>query len=187
MALATTASSSGSRCWSAAAGRAAPIATAQLSSRNPRGHRHNARCGCGSRRQASAYEGERFTGGEFRAGGVTAVAVLEPSALEATLRHHQAVRNAEQLRVRELDAGARIAVVVEDLDAGGAELLVEAVADFADTGGFLQIERYQHQLEGGDRRRPDDAALVVVLLDGCRNDTRHTDAVTAHEERHFAA
>src|SRR6516162_4201277 len=102
MARATTASSSGSRCWSAAAGRAAPMATAQASSRNRRGHRQNARRGCGSRREASTYEGERFTGGEFCAGSFAAVAVLEPPVLEAALSHHQAVRDAEQLRVREL-------------------------------------------------------------------------------------
>src|SRR5215469_7056752 len=162
MALATTPSSSGSRCWSAATGRAALSATAQVSSTRGRGHRQNARCGCGSRREASTYEGERFTGGEFGAGAVAAMAVLEPPGLEATLSHHQAMGDAEQLCVRELDAGARIAVVVEDLDAGGAELLIQAVADFADTGGFLQVERYQHHLKRGDRGWPDDAALIVV-------------------------
>src|SRR6516162_2155877 len=139
MALATTASSSGSRCWSAEAGSAAPSAAAQPSSTNGRGQRRKPRGLGGSRREPGPYEGEGFTGGEFGAGGVAAVTVLEPPGLEPTLRHHQSVRDAKQLRVRELDSGAGVAVVVEDLDAGGAELLVQAIADFANTGGLLQV------------------------------------------------
>ena len=51
---------------------------------------------------------------------VAPVAVFELAGLEAALADDQAVRNAEQLRVGELDARARVAVVVQHLDAGGA-------------------------------------------------------------------
>src|SRR5262245_6307332 len=106
----------------------------------------NARGRPGSRREAGPYEGERFTGGKFGAGAVAAVAVFEPPGLEPTIRHHQAMRDAKQLGVGELDSGARVAVVVENLDAGRTELLVQAIADFANTGGLLQVERHQHHL-----------------------------------------
>ena len=65
--------------------------------------------------------------------------VLETTGVEPALRYHQAVGDAEQLRIGELDSRPRIAVVVQNLDAGGTELGMKAVTDFADTGGLLQI------------------------------------------------
>src|SRR4029077_839504 len=90
----------------------------------------------GSGLEPCAHEGERLRGGKLAALTVAAVAVFEPAGLEPALGHHQAVRNAQQLRVSELDSGARVAVVVQHFDPGGAELGVQVVADFADTGGF---------------------------------------------------
>src|SRR5690348_12371337 len=160
MARDSTASSCGSRCWSAAAGRVVLSAAASHSMAGRRSQR-GVRCSALSRK-TRAYEGERFIEWEFGAGAVAAMPVLEPSAREATLRHHQAVRDAEQFRVGEFDSRARVAIVVEHLDTGGAELGIQALTDLAHAGGFLQIERHQHQLEGRDRIGPDDAALIVV-------------------------
>src|SRR4029077_15462897 len=140
--------------------------------------------GCGALPgEARAQEGERFIGGKLGTAAVTAMTVLEPSGVEPALRDHQTVWDTEELRVRELDPRPRIAVVVEHLDAGGAQLGIQAVADFADTGGLLQVERHQHELERRNRLGPDDAALIVILLDGGCHDARYTDAITAHVER----
>src|ERR1700756_5687716 len=126
MARAKTAPSSGSRCWSAAAG--SPVPSPAASSNRARG-----RSRPGSERgaltgQTRAHEGDGFIGGEFGAAAVAAVAILEPPGLETTGRDHQAMWNAEQLRVGGLDPRPRIAVVVEHLDTGGAELGGPAVA-----------------------------------------------------------
>ena len=61
-----------------------------------------------------------------------------------------------------------------------SELGVEAFGGFADTWRLRRVDGHQHHLEGRDGVRPDDAALIVVLLDGGGNDARHTDAVAAH-------
>ena len=45
------------------------------------------------------------------------VAVLELAGIEAAIGHDHPVRNAEQLRIRELDAGPRVAVVEQHFDA----------------------------------------------------------------------
>src|SRR5205807_4605952 len=53
--------------------------------------------------------------------------------------------------------------------------------------GFLQAYGHQHDLEGSDRLRPDDAALIVILFNGGGHDARHTDAVAPHVEGNLFA
>src|SRR5580658_2384963 len=184
IACATTACSCGSRCWSAPA---AP-ASIRASAANRAPGSAAARCTAGySAAEAPAHEGECLVQGKLGAGAVTARAVFEPARLQAALGHHQAVRDAEELGVGELDARAGVAVVVQHLDAGGSELGVQPVGDFTDTGGLLQVESNKDELEGRDRIRPDDAALIVILLDSRGHDARHTYAVAAHVERGLAA
>ena len=48
--------------------------------------------------------------------------------------------------------------------------------------GAVVAHRADHHGEGGDAVRPDDAALVVLLLDGRAQDAGHADAVAAHLE-----
>ena len=99
-----------------------------------------------------------------------------------------AMRNAEQLGVGELDARARVAVVVQHLDAGGGELGVQPVGCArAHASDFCRLSGTSTTWNGRDRLRPDDAALIVVLLDRGGDDARHTDAVAAHEQRDFLA
>ena len=88
-----------------------------------------------------------------------------------------------ELRVRELDARARVAVVVAALRCRRRELGVQPVGGFTDALGLRRVDGHEHHLEGRDRLRPDDAARIVVLLDGGGNDARHTDAVAAHVQR----
>ena len=56
--------------------------------------------------------------------------VLDHAFLQAALADHDAVRDADQLLVGEEDPRALVAVVEEDLDAGGRELGV-AVSNIA--------------------------------------------------------
>src|ERR1700756_791289 len=133
--------------------------------------------------EARADEAERLGGRKLGALSVAPLPVLELAGLEARPGHPQPMWNAEQLRVGELDARAGVAIVEQDFDPGIGELGVQAVGGGADTVGLLQIERNQHHLKGSDRVRPDDAALIVTLLDSRGHDTRHTDAVTAHVKR----
>src|SRR4029077_11162916 len=53
--------------------------------------------------------------------------------------------------------------------------------------GFLQPYCDQDDLERGNGLRPDDSALIVILLDGRGHDARHTNAVTTHVQGHFLA
>src|SRR5439155_2235868 len=183
--FATTACSCGSRCWSARAGWRTP--TPRAASAKTRSARARAARVAGSSPEARAHEGERAVRGKFGAGALASLAVFESAGIEAAIRHHQAVRDAQQLGVGELDARTCVTVVVEHLDSGGGELGIQAVADFADTRGFLQVQGYQHYLEGRDRRGPADAALIVVLLDGRGHDARHADTVAAHVARGLTA
>src|SRR6266480_3299217 len=185
IALATTDCSCWSRCWSARAGRRTPTPRAASATTRSAGAR--AARVAGSSPEARAHEGERAVRGEFGARALASLAVFESAGIEAAIRHHQAVRDAQQLGIGELDARTCVTVVVEHLDSGGGELGIQAVAGFADTRGFLQVQGYQHHLEGRDRRGPDDAALIVVLFDGRGHDARHTDTVAAHVERGLTA
>src|SRR5438874_6431178 len=185
IAFATTDCSCGSRCWSARAARGTP--TPSAASATTRNGRTRAAGVAASSPQARAHELERAVRGELGARALAPLAVLESAGLQAAIRHHQPVRDPEQLGVGELDARARVTVVVQHLDSGGGELGIQAVADLADTSGFLQVQGYENHLKGRDRRRPDDAALIVVLFDGRGHDARHTDTVAAHVERGLAA
>src|SRR5882762_11262603 len=185
IAFATTACSCGSRCWSARA--VCLTATPSAASAITRSGRTRAARVAGLNSEARAQEGEGGVRRELGARAIASLAVFESAGLEAAIRHHQPVRDTEQLRIGELDARACVTVVVQDLDSGGGELGIQAVADFADTSGFLQVQGYQHYLEGRDRCGPDDAALIVVLFDGRGHNARHTDTVATHVQGGFAA
>src|SRR5262245_36927552 len=118
--------------------------------------------------------------------GVAPVPVFELARVEPALRDHDAMRNAEELRVGELHSGPRVAIVEQRLETRGAQRFVQLLGRLAHARGFLQVDGHQHHLEGRDRLRPDDAALVVVLLDRGRHHARHADAVATHEHGDLA-
>src|ERR1700753_4017134 len=103
-----TSRTSGSRCWSADA-----LAETSRPATTPR--RGRAR----SRSQARTHESERILQIELLAFGVASIAILKLSGLQAALSHDYAVRDAEQLGVREFDPRPGVAVVEQNLDAGG--------------------------------------------------------------------
>src|SRR5882724_6940753 len=170
-----TSFNSGSRCWSADAmpDSSAPASTSAM------------RAQSGSHVRAD--ECERIVEREFLAFRITAIAVLEFACFQSALTDNHAMRNPQQLRIREFDPRAGVAVVVQHLDSGGSEFGIQPVGDLAYPCGFLHAHRHQHDLEGCNRLRPDDAALIVILLDGGGHDARHTDAVAAHVQGHFLA
>jgi hypothetical protein len=52
---------------------------------------------------------------------------------------------------------------------------------------LVHVNRHDGDLEWCDREREDDAALVVVLLDGRRHDAGNANAIAAHDHRDRAA
>ena len=92
------------------------------------------------------------------------------------------MRHADELPVGEHHAGTHVAVVENDVDALSLELFIETVGGFAHGFALRIVHRADHHFERGDGVRPDDAALVVTLLDGSAGETGHADAVAAHLE-----
>src|SRR5438309_6694070 len=118
-----------------------------------------------SARKARAQEGKRLGLRELGAGAVAPVAIFELARLEAPIGHHQPVWDAEQLRVGELDARARVSVVVQHFDPGGGELGIQAVADLANTRGFLQVQRHQRSEEHTSELRSQFHLVCRLLLE----------------------
>src|SRR5262245_48999127 len=107
---------------------------------------------------------------------------LDDLALEALGSDGQAVRDADQLGVLELDAWPLVARVEDRLDAALAQRLVEPFARL----GRLDVLRVQHRddhLEGRHRHGPHDPVVVVALLDDRRHHAPDADAVGAHLDR----
>ena len=55
-------------------------------------------------------------------------------AVDAAVTHDHAVRNADELGIRELDARPLVAIVEQHVDSCGQELVVEAFCGFTDSG-----------------------------------------------------
>src|SRR3569833_3204422 len=134
MARCTTAFNSGSRC---------PSATATLESNAP-ATRKPVRILQTSQRRADLTGGidrtgaslhalpdkrERIVEREFLALRVTPAPVFELTRFQPALSDNQAVRDAQQLRVGELDARTGVAVVVQHFDSSSSELGIEPVGD----------------------------------------------------------
>src|SRR3954468_177585 len=175
MARCTTPFNSGSRC---------PSATAALESNAP-ATRKPVRMLLSS--HARADEVECIVEREFLALRVTPAAVLELARFQPTLSDNQAVRDAQQLCVGELDSRTGVAVVVQHFNSSSSKLGIEPLGDLAYPFGFLHAHGHEHNLEGRNGIRPDDAAFIVILLNRRGHDARHTDAVTTHVEAHFLA
>ena len=90
------------------------------------------------------------------------------------------MRNADQFEVGEHDAGALAAVVEQHVDTGRRELVVQSVGRRADLGAALIADCGNGDAERRHRGRPDDAAIIVVLLDGGGDHARDADAVATH-------
>lgn len=96
--------------------------------------------------------------------------------------NRHADRVADEVAVLELDAGALLAVVEQDVEAGLAALVVDALG-IRQLLFLLGVDGDDDDLERCDGARPDDALVIVVLLDGGGHRAADADAVAAHDER----
>ena len=108
---------------------------------------------------------------------------LDDAPREALGAEGEPNREADQVGVGELDPRAGVPVVVEHLDTGLHQPVVELlgggadrVATLAPAGEGDEVHRVRG--EGG---RPDQPAVVVVLLGHRGDDARHADPVAAHD------
>ena len=86
-------------------------------------------------------------------------------------------------RSANMHAGPLVAIVEQDVDAGRAQLGVQLVGRRAHRVAASIADRARSPLRTAPSRGPDDAALVVVLLDRGGDDARDADAVAAHLHR----
>jgi hypothetical protein len=117
--------SSGSRCASADAG---PASASQAIGSSA------------AVRQARANGFEQAIDGKLTGFAGAPVAVFELARGKAAVTDDHAVRDAQQLRVRELHSGPRFAVVVEHVDAGIAQLRVQRIGRIAHGFGAIVVE-----------------------------------------------
>src|SRR5262245_37784517 len=176
MAFCRTALSSGSCCRSAKAPGAARARERRAAAKRRSGTLH-----------PGTQETDRIVEREVPRFGVTAAAIRESPGLQAAIGDHHAVRNTQQLCVGEFDAGACIAIIEQHFDASRSEVTIQTFAHLSYALGFLQIDGHKYHVERCQRLGPDDAALIVILLDGRGYDARHTDAVATHQEADLTA
>ena len=91
-------------------------------------------------------------------------------------------RHAHQFVVFELRAWRHRPVVEANLHPRCLQIFIELLCQL-DLFAALLVEERNDTLERRDRDRPDDALVVVMLLDRRSRGARHPDAVTAHHER----
>ncbi|CCJ85275.1 hypothetical protein BN133_1652 [Cronobacter dublinensis 582] len=97
------------------------------------------------------------------------------------------MRNTDELHVGEHDARTLFTVIHQHVDAFGAKLSVEFLGKLLYAEGFVHVHRQNRDLERRDSVRPDDTAIVMVLLDSRSHHARHADAVAAHGQDLVAA
>src|SRR5439155_5307328 len=100
---------------------------------------------------------------------------LDLAFLEPPVADVDSYREADQVGVGELEAGAGVAVVQQHVHAGGGEMIVNPVG-----GGFhfaLVLDRRDDDAVRRDRGGPDDALVIVQALDGGDENSTDADAV----------
>ena len=106
--------------------------------------------------------------------------VLHVAFFEAAVADGDAVRHANELPVGKHGTGALATVVQNHIHAGCHQSFIEGRGGALNFGETVRADRADHH---GERRygvRPDDAALVMILLDGGSRQARDADAVAAH-------
>src|SRR5579862_6010464 len=127
--------------------------------------------------------GDRIREGDGLRAFVAAALVFDLALLQSAVADHEAMRDTDQFHVGEHDARALIAVIQQHFDAGRRQLGIKFFRGLAYAGTLAHADRHYCELEWRDRERPDDAALVVILLDRRGNDARDADSVATHFHR----
>src|SRR5476649_587996 len=145
-------------------------------------------CACDSAVDTTLDERQHVSDSQGLCVRLGAALVFKIAFSQTTVTDHDAVRNPDQLHVGELDtrAGLLVAIIEQHFETGGGQFGVQLVGCLANSFGFV-AQGHQRDLERCQRVAPDDAVLVVVLLDGSGHHARNTDAVAAHGQRHWLA
>src|SRR5690349_20508055 len=89
--------------------------------------------------------------------------------------------DADQLHVGEHVAGTQAAIVQHGFDAALDECLVQRLGGLVDRGGgVLRVDHAHRHPPRRHRLGPDDARVVMALLDGGGDDAADPDAVATH-------
>src|SRR6187551_2734902 len=102
----------------------------------------------------------RLLHGQLVLGAGAALAGLDHAFGKAAAADHDPQGTADQLGVGQLLPRSRFALVVEHLEAGGSQLVVELVGLDPLLVAGLPRQRDEVDLPGSDLRGPDDAALI---------------------------
>ncbi len=106
--------------------------------------------------------------------------VLGRVGFQAPFADHDAVGNSQQFDVCKLDSRALVAVVQQCFDPLILQGCIQAVAGFANGVRLLVSNWNDGNHKGGDGRRPDNAPVIMVLLNGRGDHPRHADSIAAH-------
>ena len=106
---------------------------------------------------------------------------LDRALGDPALAHGDLVGPADEVGIVELDARTLVAVVKGDAQPRGVQLLHDPLRN-REHRVIAHGERDHDDLGGRDGHGPDDAVLVVVLLDDGRERARDAHAVAAHDE-----
>src|SRR5690606_37911631 len=107
--------------------------------------------------------------------------VLQGAFSKPTIADVNAMWDTDQLHIREFDArtGLLVTVIKQNVEAGSGEFGVELVGCLANRF-VLVFHWYQRDLEGCQGVRPENAAIIVVLLDRSGNHPGNADPIAAH-------
>src|SRR5690606_2739990 len=100
--------------------------------------------------------------------------------LQTAITHGDAQRHPNQFPIGEHDAGARIAIVEDDVDTSSLQLRIELIRRVAYGFTLVITHGADHNLEWCDRARPDDAAFIVILFDRSGGYPADAETVATH-------
>ena len=108
------------------------------------------------------------------------MSVFNFTVLQAAVTDRDAMRNTDQFPVSEHDPGTQTSVIEDDVNAGFAQTTVKLVRSLLNFFALVISDGADHNGERCDAIGPNDALIVVTLLDGSAQQTRNTDTVAAH-------
>src|SRR5690606_36092837 len=118
--------------------------------------------------------------GNFFGFGLATPLNFHDTFLQTTITHRDTQRYANELPIGKHDARPSVPIVDDHVHAGIAKLLIKLLGGVADSFTLVIAKRADHDLERGNGARPDDSAIVVVLLNGSRCNAADANAVATH-------
>jgi len=97
---------------------------------------------------------------------ITSTPIFQLTGAQVALADHHPMRDTDQLHIGEHNARPNVAIIQQNLDPGVQQFPIERFGGLADGGRPAGANRQQRYLKRRHRGGPNDAALIVVLLDG---------------------